>query len=200
MTTVLIAKSADEARAAKFSPKIVLCPENPNIDGASWNPTVLFDEILFKPCGEWIPEAHGRKTKHVARIQTLALALAVEANDGPIVVLSADVTPPDGWQERLTAALTDGVGMVAAVIPTGETKSIKAWRVGGKQILMRDDLDICPIEVGSAALDCCVLTVEAAKTIIPLSGHDLTEHEIGAKLAAANLKLMLHPLVRCLHG
>jgi hypothetical protein len=44
------------------------------------------------------------------------------------------------------------------------------------------------------------LTVEAAKAIIPLSGHDLTEHEIGAKLAAANLKLMLHPLVRCLHG
>ena len=51
MTTVLIAKSANEARAAKFSPKIVLCPENPNIEGASWNPTVLFDEVLFKPCG-----------------------------------------------------------------------------------------------------------------------------------------------------
>lgn len=200
MTTVLIAKSAVDAKNAKFSPKIVLCPENPNIEGAQWNPTVLFNEVLFKPCGEWIPEAHDRKTKHVAKIQTMAIALALEAGDSNIAILSADVTPPDGWIDRLDKLFTSDVGMAAGFVPTGMGSSVKAWHLSGRPMDTRDNLGIEPYPVEAAALDCCVLTPAAARAIIPLSGDVLTETEIGRRLAAAGLKIVLHPLVRCLHG
>ena len=201
MSTILIAKSTEEAQAARCKPDIVLCPQDPGIEGAEWFPTTLFIGTLFKPCGEWIPEAHDRKTRHVARIQTLALALGLERSpDEPLLILSADVTPPSGWEKRLKDGLTDKIGMVAGVVPTGYDKGVKAWHIDGSLATTEDDLGVTLLEVQCAALDCCAVSVAAARAIGSLTGDDLTEMEIGRKLALAGLSITINPLVRCLHG
>jgi hypothetical protein len=201
MSTILIAKSTEEAQAARCKPDIVLCPQDPSIKGAEWFPTALFIGALFKPCGEWIPEAHDRKTRHVARIQTLALALGLERSaDEPLLILSADVTPPSGWEKRLKDGLTDKIGMVAGVVPTGYGEGVKAWHIDGNLATTQDNFGVTPLGVQCAALDCCAVSVAAARAIGSLTGDDLTEMEIGRKLALAGLSITINPLVQCLHG
>lgn len=202
MVSVIIAKSAAEAKAAMAHVEgevVVMSPEP--VDFAEWIPTILFKEELFDASGTWIPEAHARKTRHVARIQTMALAAALDKSDyGNIAILSADVTPPPRWAKRLEDSLKEKVGMVAGVVPTGFDDGVKAWYLNNRLVTTQDDLGITPLEVSCAALDCCVLSRDAAKTIGSLSGDDLTEKEIGRKLAGASMTVLLNPLVICLHG
>lgn len=200
MIKVLIAKSAASANAARayIEPDIVLCPEK--VDFGAWYPTTLFNEVLFKPCGEWIEEAHNRKTRHVARIQTMAVTIAAESGDSNIAILSADVTPPSGWLERLAKNLTGNIGMAAGIVPTGYDNGVKAWHLDGRLMTTEDEVGFSVFDVRDAAVDCCVLTSDAAKALIPLSGDELTEWEIGRKLKLAGLRIVINPLVQCLHG
>ena len=204
MTSLLIAKTPEQARSAKMQPNIVLCPEDPRIEGATWYATLPFTEPHLDQDGTLIEAAERRRIAHVARIKTLGLTRAIALpGTEPIAILCADVTPPDGWQETLLGSLKGNVRLVSGCVPHDE-HYLKAWSSlqplvqFGREVIMEPR----PFDAAACSLDCCVIAHSLAnsKGFLPFAYDLVTDLDVGIKAQDRKARILLDPAVVCQHG
>jgi hypothetical protein len=199
--TILLAKSAQEvADSMEHGPfDIVTCPQ-PVSGDFEVIPTVLFTKPFIDSTGTVIRSVDKERLDHVASIVDTAIrrALALNSTEA-IYILSGDVMPQTGWRERLSAAITDGVGMACAIVPDpSNTGYVKAGPSFGLHYETSVQTINKPEVIYSGTIDCCAITPAAAQLMLPVNAvRESLEVSIADSMLDNNLSIVLVPNSMC---